>query len=92
MKYNEFNADFIRLTKNFQKSYYKIRRDCERNLKKFKIKEDKRKNDFPQIKSQKDIQVPSKISKTALPTKNVHHLTTQFPTNDVEISSNFGFS
>lgn len=30
MMYNEFNNDFIRLTKNFEKSYYKIRRDCER--------------------------------------------------------------
>jgi hypothetical protein len=37
MRYNELNPDFVRLTKNFEKSYYKIRRDCERNMKKFKI-------------------------------------------------------
>lgn len=37
MIYNELNPDFVRLTKNFQKSYYKIRRDCERNIRKYKI-------------------------------------------------------
>ena len=42
MKYNELNPDFIRLTRNFEKSYYKIRRDCERNMRKLKTHEEKK--------------------------------------------------
>ena len=47
IRYNELNPDFIRLTRNFEKSYHKIRRDCERNMRKLKIEEEKRTESFP---------------------------------------------
>lgn len=69
MRYNELNPDFVRLTKNFEKSYYKIRRDCERNMKKFKIEQEKKNQTIPFLERN--------TRKIAKPIEN------NFPSNDV---------
>jgi hypothetical protein len=74
LKYNEFNPDFIRLTKNFEKSYFKIRRDCERNMRKLKFEEEKRNESFSGDKMLRK------------PCKSIEN---NFPSNQVEIMSNF---
>lgn len=77
MKYNELNSDFVRLTKNFEKSYHKIRRDCERNMRKLKIEEEKKSEAF--TGSQKSTK------------KMPKYVENNFPSNDVEVMSNFEF-
>jgi hypothetical protein len=77
MEYNELNPDFVRLTRNFEKSYHKIRRDCERNMRKFKIDEEKKAETLPVMEK-----ATKKIPK---PIEN------NFPSNDVEIMSSFEF-
>lgn len=70
MRYNELNADFIRLTRNFEKSYHKIRRDCERNMRKFKLSEDKKNESFV-------VHTPAQTKHSLKPCHN------NFPSNDV---------